>query len=247
MNFQREHHNKIITILEKLNSDLFEECKVLFCGGTLLALDFEEYRESKDIDFACQIPTPGYRKLRSVIFNYGFEGLFNNHSGLTIKGETSSHDSIRILVEINQKPIKLEILAWKLFDLDSPRYPAWSPVPCISTNDCFSCKLLSNANRYMDNSVEARDLIDLAILRLQYIIPQDAIRKAEEVFEVVRPLQDAIQRFQEKEEFRERCFDNLKINSEYIPKVIDGIDLLAEDFDLSITKRTSREEHDEFF
>jgi hypothetical protein len=34
---------------------------------------------------------------------------------------------------------------------------------------------------------------------------------------------------------------------ENIPKVIDGIDLLAQDFELAPTERTSREEHDEFY
>jgi hypothetical protein len=38
----------------------------------------------------------------------------------------------------------------------------------------------------MDDSVESRDLIDLAILRLQSPIPQEAIEKAEKAYEVMR-------------------------------------------------------------
>ncbi|MEH2264187.1 MAG: nucleotidyl transferase AbiEii/AbiGii toxin family protein, partial [Nostoc sp.] len=61
----------------------------------------------------------------------------------------------------------------------------------LSFNDCFTSKLLSNSDRYMDNSVEARDLIDLAILRLQSPIPQASIDKAEKAYEVMRPLSRA--------------------------------------------------------
>lgn len=96
----------------------------------------------------------------------------------------------------------------------------------------------------MDDSVEGRDLIDLAILRLQCSIPEKAIEKAEKTYEVMRPLRDAVERFQRREEYREQCFFNLQIDEQNIPKVIDGIDLLATDFDLPITKRRFKEQHD---
>ena len=38
----------------------------------------------------------------------------------------------------------------------------------------------------MDDSVESRDLIDLAVLRLQSPITQEAIEKAEKAYEVMR-------------------------------------------------------------
>ena len=57
-------------------------------------------------------------------------------------------------------------------------------------------KLLSNSDRYADDSVEARDLIDLAILRLQSPIPQASIEKAEKAYQVMRPLKRAIELLQ---------------------------------------------------
>jgi hypothetical protein len=55
----------------------------------------------------------------------------------------------------------------------------------------MTSKLLSNSDRYIDDSVEARDLIDLAILRLQSPIPKVSIEKAERAYEVIRPLKKA--------------------------------------------------------
>jgi hypothetical protein len=57
MTSRLEHHNKILTVLESLNSDILRKGSAYFGGGTLLAFEFEEYRWSKDIDFiASQTP-----------------------------------------------------------------------------------------------------------------------------------------------------------------------------------------------
>ncbi|MBW4560505.1 MAG: hypothetical protein KME32_04970 [Mojavia pulchra JT2-VF2] len=119
-----------------------------------------------------------------------------------------------------------------------------SPVACLSLNDCFTSKLLSNSDRYMDDSVEARDLIDLAILRLQSAIPQQSIEKAENAYEVMRPLKIAIARFQERPDYRQKCFFGLQVREAQIPIIIDGIDLLASDLNLAITERFFKEQHD---
>lgn len=74
----------------------------------------------------------------------------------------------------------------------------------------------------------------------------EAIEKAEKAYEVIRPLKIAIQRFQERVDFRERCFSSLQIQETQIPVIIDGIDLLASDFGLSSTERTFKEQHDIF-
>ena len=107
-------------------------------------------------------------------------------------------------------------------------------------------KLLANSDRYADDSVEARDLIDLAILRLQSPIPQSSIDKAEKAYEVIRPLKKAIQRFQERPDYRQKCFQGLLVDEAQISKVIDGIDLLSIDLGLSPTRRVFREQHDIF-
>ncbi|ELS03212.1 protein of unknown function (DUF1814) [Xenococcus sp. PCC 7305] len=248
MTFRLAHHNKILTILESLNHDLLDKSFAYFGGGTLIALDFGEYRWSKDVDFICPVATSGYKHLRTVIYDGGHKALFKDLSQIEIGHSTTDQYGIRMLIKVDNIPIKAEIIAEARFELDPPRYPAWTstPIPCLSTNDCFTAKLLANSDRYMDNSVEARDLIDLAVLRLNSSIPQSAIDKAESAYEVVRPLKEAIKMFQERPDFRDKCFNGLKISPSLIPQIIDGIDFLAGDFGLGNMQRTFQEKHDPF-
>lgn len=246
MSFKLEHHNKIIKILESLNAELLNNSFAYFGGGTLLALDFGEYRLSKDIDFICPVATSGYRSVRTIIFESGYEALFRNLAGIQVGRGTTDQYGIRMIINVEGIPIKTKIIAEARFELDLPRYPEWSPVACLSLNDCFTAKLLANSDRFMDDSVESRDLIDLAVLRLQSSIPQKSLEKAEKAYEVIRPLKVAIQRFQERVDYREKCYFNLGIAQSQIPKIIDGVDLLASDLDLSSTERRFKEQHDLF-
>jgi predicted nucleotidyltransferase component of viral defense system len=246
MTFRLDHHNKILTILKSFNQELLHESFAYFGGGTLITLEFEEYRWSKDIDFICPISTSGYKQLRTVIYDGGHQALFNDLSQIQIGHSTTDQYGIRMLVTVDNTPIKTEIIAEVRFELDPPRYPEWTPVPCLSINDCFTAKLLANSDRYMDRSIEARDLIDLAVLRLNSPIPQSAIDKAENAYEVIRPLKEAVRSFQEKPEFRDKCFTGLQIDNSQLPKIIDGIDLLAEDLGLVATERTFKEQQDLF-
>jgi hypothetical protein len=247
MTFRLDHHNKILTILESLDPEVLKKGSAYFGGGTLLSLDFGEYRWSKDIDFISPVVSSGYRHLRTVIFEGGYKALFRDLSRIQIGSGTTNQYGIRMLVLVDGVPIKTEIIAEARFELDAPRIPEWSPVACLSFNDCFTSKLLSNCDRYMDDSVESRDLIDLAILRLQSPIPQKAIEKAEKAYEVMRPLREAVKRFQQRTDYRERCFSHLQIDEAQIPRIIDGIDLLASDLGLTLTERVFKEQQDFLF
>ncbi|QMS87158.1 nucleotidyl transferase AbiEii/AbiGii toxin family protein [Nostoc edaphicum CCNP1411] len=246
MTFRFEHHNQILTVLESLDSDILRKGSAYFGGGTLLAFEFEEYRWSKDVDFIASVGTEGYKYLRTVVFESGHEALFRDLSKIQVGRSTTDQYGIRMIVFVDDVPIKTEIIAETRFQVDPPRYPKWSLVPCLSLNDCFTSKLLSNSDRYADDSVEARDLIDLAILRLQSSIPQASIEKAEKAYQVMRPLKRAIELFQGRPDYREKCFLGLQVDQAQIPKIIDGIDLLSTDLGLSHTPRVFREEHDIF-
>ncbi|MFL9455786.1 MULTISPECIES: nucleotidyl transferase AbiEii/AbiGii toxin family protein [Nostocales] len=246
MTFRFDHHNKILEILKSLDCEILKKGSAYFGGGTLLALDFEEYRWSKDVDFIASVSTEGYKYLRTIVFDGGHEALFRDLSKIQIGRGTTDQYGIRMTVIVGEFLIKTEIIAESRFRLDPPRYPKWSPVPCLSLNDCFTSKLLANSDRYMDDGVESRDLIDLAVLRLQCPIPQPSIDKAEEAYEVIRPLKKAIERFQQRPDYRHKCFENLQIDESQIPKIIDGVDLLSMDLGLSETQRIFREQHDIF-
>jgi hypothetical protein len=247
MIFRLAHHNKILTILESLNADVLEQSFAYFGGGTLIALDFEEYRWSQDVDFICPIASSGYKDLRNIVFAGGYQSLFQNLSQIHIGRGTTDQYGIRMVVLIDNVPIRVEIIAEARFELDPPRYPEWSPVACLSLNDCFTSKLLANADRFMDAGIESRDLIDLAVLRLHSSIPQAALEKAEKAYGTLamNALSKSIQYFQERPEYRERCFSGLQIEPQsQISKIMDGVDLLAEDLGLTMTLRTFNEQRD---
>ncbi len=245
MTFQFAHHNTILTILKSLNSDVLRKSFAYFGGGTLIALDFEEYRWSKDVDFICPITSQGYKHLRNVVFDGGFQALFQDLSQIQIGRGTANQYGIRMIATVDDVPIKVEIISEARFELEPPRYPEWSPVACLSLGDCFTSKLLANADRFMDDGVESRDLIDLAVLRLQTPIPQAALDKAENAYEVLRPLERAVQRFQERPDYRKECFLGLQVLAQpQLSKIMDGIDLLANDLGLPSTLRTFNEQRD---
>jgi Nucleotidyl transferase AbiEii toxin, Type IV TA system len=254
MDFEIGHHQLIYRVLENLNSEFLSECRVYFGGGTLISLDFGEYRTSNDVDFICSFGSD-YRKLRNAISDSPGERLrqrtprilLKDNSDLEITRFTADRYGIRMAIVVDRIPIKTEIIAEARFELDSPRQPSWSPVECLSITDCFTSKLLANADRYADPSVHSRDLIDLAFLRSSQPIPPLAIEKAEAAYRVMSPLTAALTKFQSDADLRFHCYENLAISEAFRSKLIDGIDLLAIDLGLAKTSRTISESGDEIF
>ncbi len=244
MNFQIRHHQLIYRILENFDREFLSECRAYFGGGTLLALDLGEYRISNDIDFICPIGTD-YRKLRNAISDRSPRILLHPNSTLEIERFTADQYGVRMSIIIDRIPIKTEIIAEARFDLDPPRQPSWSPVQCLSITDCFTSKLLANADRYADPSVHCRDLIDLAFLRNHQPIPPISIDKAEAAYRVIAPLTTALNQFQANADLRFRCYENLAIDPVFHAQLIDGIDLLAIDLGLAKTIRTIGESGDD--
>ena len=79
------------------------------------------------------------------------------------------------------------------------------------------------------------------MLRLASHIPQLAFDKAEAAYDVKKPLFRALNNFQQKPEYRQKCFDALHISKKAL--IIDGIDALALDLGLLATQRTEQEMH----
>ncbi len=238
--FNLEFHQKILMVLRNLNSDFFQSNRIYFGGGTLISLKHGEYRLSKDIDFLCPVGD-SYRLLRQAVAERGYDALFTSQMGINLSRELQTNRyGVRFAVVVEQVPIRFEIVAEERIALGEPDYPAWSPVPCLNETDTFAEKLLANSDRWADTSVESRDLIDLSMLRLTASVPQEAINKAENAYSVVEPLRRAISNFQAKPEYRERCFQALGVQAP--ERVINGLDLLAEDFKIEPTERTFNEQ-----
>jgi Nucleotidyl transferase AbiEii toxin, Type IV TA system len=246
MNFEIGHHQLIYRVLENLNGEFLSECRAYFGGGTLISLDLGEYRTSNDIDFICSLGSD-YRKLRNAISDRNPRILLKDNSDLEIARFTADQYGVRMAIVVDGIPIKTEIIAEARFELDLPRQPSWSPVECLSITDCFTSKLLANADRYADLSVHSRDLIDLAFLRNSQPIPPLAIEKAEAAYRVMSPLNAALTKFQADADLRFHCYENLIISEAFRSQLIDGIDLLAIDLGLEKTSRIITESGDDIF
>ncbi len=196
-----------------------------------------------------------YRKLRNAISDSPGERLRQRNPRILLKDNsdpeierfTADRYGIRMAIVVDGIPIKTEIIAEARFELDLSRQPNWSPVECLSISDCFTSKLLANADRHADPSVHSHDLIDLAFLRNEQPIPALAIEKAEAAYRVVIPLKAALSKFQSDANLRFNCYENLTISEAFRSKLIDGIDLLAIDLGLNKTNQTIGESGDEIF
>jgi hypothetical protein len=239
--FKQPTHNQILQVLQALNSDFLTTCETYFGGGTLLALSYQEYRLSRDIDFMCPYGA-AFSQLRRSIYDHGYDALFDRpqHPAVQLPGELrTDRYGIRFPVQIDQTLIKFEIVAEGRINLDTPQFPAWSPVPCLSIIDQVAEKLLANGDRWADTTTDSRDLIDLAILRLNTTFPQVAIEKAEAAYRCIDPLKRSILNFQAKPDYRRRCYQRLNIQSPQI--IINGLDQLATQLELPLTDRITEE------
>jgi hypothetical protein len=237
--FAREFHQKIFRVLNQLKANFLLECGAYFGGGTLISLNHGEYRVSKDIDFLCSTGT-GYRLLRQNIAENQYNAIFNTQNNIELPGDIKADQyGVRFAIIVDETLIKFEIIMEGRIELGEPDYPNWSPVPCLNKIDSFAEKLLANSDRWNDSALESRDLIDLAMQRLNSPIPQAAIEKAEAAYPVIAPLKKAISFFQSHPNYRDKCFTALAIREP--SKIIDGIDLMAVDLDLDKTVRTFSE------
>ncbi|MBE9008550.1 nucleotidyl transferase AbiEii/AbiGii toxin family protein [Fortiea sp. LEGE XX443] len=170
------------------------------------------------------------RYLRHLVYDQGIAALFQSTTDIQLGESTINQYGIRFPVAVNETNIKVEIVANGAFTLDPPIHPKWANIPCLSIGDRFTSKLMANADRWNDSSTQSRDLIDLAMLRVNHEIPPQAIAKAEETYEVKKPLLKAIKNFIEKEEYRNKCFQQLNVPEDKRKIIMNGIDLLTVDF-----------------
>lgn len=163
-------------MLAGMNAPFLRDAKCYFGGGTAIALQLDEYRESVDMDFLCA-DQEGYRKLRKSIFDNGLADIFP--AGIAILREVrADRDGIRAILAADGIPIKFEIVREARIELDGTDAPP-IPVPCLTKNDLFAEKLLANADRFMDRSAMSRDIIDLLVMEERWgSIPQEAWEKA---------------------------------------------------------------------
>jgi hypothetical protein len=182
--FEREHHRNIALVLQALDPKVLLARKCYFGGGTAMALRYGEYRESVDIDFLVS-DAAGYRELRQALGGpHGLTPLVREGLALPLAREVvTDRYGIRTQVRAGQSVIKLEIVNEGRIVFDEP---GSSDVVCgvatLSELDLAAGKLLANADRWDDDSVFSRDLIDLAMQRASPSLLRLACAKAETAY-----------------------------------------------------------------
>lgn len=216
--FERPHHQFIEVVLTSLDSELLTMHACWFAGGTAIALRKAEYRESVSIDFLVA-DLQHYRALRQrlngrsdmkPILRQGAPEL-----RLTREWRADQY-GIRSAVDLGPRPIKFEIVNEARIEFDTPgRSDKVCGISTLSLQDLSACKLLANADRWRDDSVFSRDVLDMAFLDLPPSRLAVPVIKATKAYGmgVVSDMRDACQRLVEREGWLARCMKTLSIQA----------------------------------
>jgi len=219
--FKRHHHQRIAQILLTLDGALLLRHQCLFGGGTAIALRYGEYRESIDIDFLVS-DIDYYRQLRLLTTGiHGVTALFKQESSLITQTKEVRADQygIRTMLQIAGQQIKFEIILEGRIKLQhGSDTDSICGVTTLSLLDMITSKLLANSDRWGDNSVFNRDLIDLAMIQPSRDMFRAAVAKAEQPYgrAIIKDLAKAIQKCQQHD-WLEQCMRAMEIN---IPKAV---------------------------
>lgn len=208
--FDRPHHQRIERVLRSLDARLLRERQCLFAGGTVIALRYGEYRESVDIDFLVSVKEH-YRALRNAMTGVdGVRAIMRADAPTPDQiGELRADQyGIRTNLDVLGAPIKLEIVFEARITLEPPSPDdAVCGIATLTPLDMATSKLLANSDRWRDDSVFSRDLIDLAMMRPKLPLLRAAVLKASSAYgdAVLRDLGRAIDRMQSQAGWLERC------------------------------------------
>jgi hypothetical protein len=214
--FERPHHRDVALVLQSLDASILSRCHCYFGGGTAMALRYGEYRESRDIDFVVS-DLAGWRELREAARD-ARERLPYSREGLTIeltRPVRADQYGIRTQLRSAEVPIKFEIVLEARIVLATPRDDdRVCGIQTLGPIDLAAEKLLANADRWADESVYARDLIDLAMMRADRPLLEAACVKAERAYgSAVRDsLSDAVDALEPRRGRLEACMTALCID-----------------------------------
>ena len=208
--FTRPHHQRIAHVLSSLNAPLLKAHHCLFSGGTVMALRFGEYRESLDIDFMVS-SLAHYRALRQLLTSaQGIQAIVREGAAPLVQLREIRADQygIRTMVQVLGEPIKLEIVLEGRITLDAPKpKDEICGIATLTPRDMAAVKLQANSDRWADDGVFSRDVIDLAMMQPSLALLREAIAKAEGAYgaSVCADLAKAINALEMRKGWLDRC------------------------------------------
>ena len=220
--FKRPHHQRIAHVLGVLNGPLLRENNCLFGGGTVIALRYGEYRESMDIDFLVA-DIASYRNLRQLLTGVnGIAAIVREGTAPLAQTRAIRADQygIRTMLQVADQSIKFEIILEGRIELAPPgTSDEICGIATLTPLDMATSKLLANSDRWNDDGVFNRDIIDLAMMNPSLALLRSAVAKAETAYgQAIRnDLEKAIDRMQDRHGWLERCMQAMAM---YLPKAV---------------------------
>ncbi|MDH6166990.1 hypothetical protein M2282_002139 [Variovorax boronicumulans] len=222
--FERTHHRRVAEVLAALNAKLFADNHCLFGGGTAIALRHGEYRESVDIDFLVS-DVAGYRCLRQLATgSEGLRALAREGARLQqIREVRADQYGIRTLVGVEDIEIKFEIVLEARIELETPdAADRIGDIATLTPLDMAASKLLANSDRWADDSVFSRDLIDLAMMQPGKALLERAAGKARLAYgdSIGADLAKAADALLHRPGRMERCMERLQMKPSVPPALL---------------------------
>lgn len=216
--FEREHHRRVARVLAALDARRLHGHRCLFGGGTAVALRYGEYRESADIDFLVS-HREGYRALRELLSGTaGIQAVCRPGAEAIEQTREVRADQygVRTMLRVDGVEIKFEIVLEARITLEAPGDgDLLCGVATLTPLDMATSKLLANSDRWRDDSVLGRDLIDLAMMMPSKTLLHAAIAKAEGAYgaAVVTDLRKAIQSLRERPHRLDHCMQAMRMTT----------------------------------
>ena len=224
--FEREHHRRVASVLEVLDARLLHAHQCLFGGGTALALRYGEYRESVDIDFLVS-HREGYGALRQALSGpTGVHAICRAGVDLApvftqIREVRADQYGLRTMLRVGGVEIKFEIVLEARITLDPPGADDLiCGVATLTPLDAAASKLLANSDRWRDDAVLCRDLIDLAMMQPSKALLRQATAKAEGAYgaSIEADLRKSIQALRERPHRLDQCMQAMRMTT--VPKAL---------------------------
>lgn len=222
--FERPHHQRIAYVLGALDAELLISNRCLFGGGTAMALRYGEYRESVDIDFLVS-DIAGYRQLRQLLTSErGLGALARAGRDIQQARELRADQyGIRSAVRVGEVDIKFEVVLEARIQLDPPgAEDRIEGVATLTPLDMATGKLLANSDRWADDSVFNRDLIDLAMMKPGTALLRRAASKARGAYgdSIDTDLVKAARTLLARQGRLDRCMDMLQMTPAVTPALL---------------------------
>ncbi|HZX65244.1 MAG TPA: nucleotidyl transferase AbiEii/AbiGii toxin family protein [Myxococcales bacterium] len=219
--FEREHHRYVATVLESLDAALLASKGCLFGGATAIVLRYGEYRESLDIDFLVS-SQQGYRDLRQLVTgSRGLNALARTGCKLEETRELRADQyGLRTRVRVLDAEIKFEIVFEVRISLDVPGpEDRICGIAALNPIDMAATKLLANSDRWRDDAVHSRDIIDLAMMAPPSKLLLGAKEKARGAYgdSIDKDLKAAVDRFAGHPEKLDDCMRALQM---HVPRAL---------------------------